>query len=119
MLDRDVSAEFQRRRGHTWKTTRWWMLVALIGGISFACGPQGSTLQITQNRFTYQLVCLVVVFTAFVVVILRVTKHYRCPMCNAMPMRRMGGGGTFSYKTGVDLNPSVCPKCDARLRADE
>lgn len=118
MANSDMSVEFQRRRVQTWRKVRWWLLVAAIAGGAFALGPQGSTLEITQAQFTFQLICLVVVFTAFTVVILRIAKHYRCPNCNAPPMRRMSGGGTFAVRYGVDLNPSVCPKCGAQLRLD-
>jgi uncharacterized membrane protein len=113
-----MSIEFQRRRVHTWKAVRWWLLVAAIAGAAFAFGPQGNTLAITQAQFTYQLACLVVVFAAFAVAILRVSTYFRCPNCNALPMTRMSGGGTFSVRYGVDLNPSACPKCGAQLRVD-
>ena len=113
-----MSTEFQRRRVHTWKKVRWWLLVAAIAGAAFILGPQGSTLEITRAQFTYQLACLVVTFAALIVAIHRVATHYRCPNCNALPMRRMSGGGTFSVRYGVDLNPSVCPKCGAQLRLD-
>lgn len=119
MTSSDVSAEFQQRRIRTWKAVRWWLLIAAVGGGAFAIGPQGTSLEITQAQFTFQLVCLVVVFVALFAAIRGVTAHYRCPRCHAMPMTRMSGGGTFSVRYGVDLNPSVCPKCGAHLRLDD
>ncbi|MGH8673991.1 MAG: hypothetical protein ACREVG_06750 [Burkholderiales bacterium] len=113
----DVSAEFQRRRLQTWKSIRWWLLLALIAGIAFARGPLGSDLEMTQGQFTFMLVSFSVVCIAMIAAIRIVAANYRCPNCNSMPMRSMsGGGGGISYRTGVDLNPSTCPKCGAQLQ---
>jgi hypothetical protein len=116
----DVIAEFQRRRIQTWKAVRWWLLLAVIAGVAFALSPQGSTLELTQGQFTFLLICFVVIAVSIIVAIRAVYAYYRCPICNIVPMRQMGagGGGGFSYRTGVDLNPSICPKCGAQLRID-
>lgn len=38
--------------------------------------------------------------------------YYRCPVCDALPMALMWGGGGL----GLMLDPESCPKCKVRLK---
>lgn len=116
----DIPAEFQRRRSKTWKAIRWWLVLAIAAFVTAFLSPQGSTLELSRAQFSLHLVCLVAAGTAIIAMTRAVYTHYRCPSCNSVPMRRMssGGGAWLSYRTGVDLSPSSCPTCGAKLRSD-
>jgi 4-amino-4-deoxy-L-arabinose transferase-like glycosyltransferase len=117
----DYAAQWNRRRSETWRATRLWLLVALVAGVVMYLGPRGSTRDITEAQFTVQLVCLVVLMISMSVVIFAVRKHYRCPRCEAIPMSSwwQSRSGGIGFRSGVDLFPSVCPTCGAKLRDGE
>jgi hypothetical protein len=47
-----------------------------------------------------------------------VKRHYRCPKCESIPLGPWASLGPTRYglNWGLDLKPSVCAKCGARLR---
>jgi hypothetical protein len=114
----DASEEFGRRRRQTWRAARWWLAVGVVGflGSWFSFGGAGGAAG--QARFTVFLLGFIAFGTAIIFMTRAVTRYYRCPVCNEIPKTgsfRAGAGG-FSYRSGVDLNPSECPGCGARLK---
>ena len=114
----DVSSEFQRRRGDTWRRIRWWMLLVVLAGGAFALGPHEPDGDLTFGQLMFQMGMFIILLTGMVVVIRSVNKHYRCPACNSVPMLGFfaAGGSGFGYEEGVALNPRTCSKCGAKLR---
>jgi len=115
----DASEEFRLRRIRTWRAVRWWIPLALLAGIAFALVPGGQDRTISQNEFTFMMGCFLVVAISFIMMIGGVTKHYRCPNCNKIPMTgsfKVGMSG-ISYRRSVDLNPAECSNCGALLKA--
>jgi len=113
----DVSDEFRLRRTRTWRAVRWWLLAGILAGIVFAFVPGGTDRAISQTEFTLMMACFFLVALCIILLIRGILKYYRCPNCNEIPMTssfRAGGGG-FSYRRGVDLNPVECSHCGARL----
>jgi hypothetical protein len=113
---RDVSAQFQRRRRATWRQVRWWLLIALL-----ATGAFGISRYATDRDpayFPFQLLMFVILAFAMIVVFRTVDKAYRCPACNAVPMVGSfeAGPAGFGYDEGISLNPRTCRKCGAKLR---
>jgi hypothetical protein len=130
-------AAFQRRRRETWRAVRWWWLVLAVGIVGFEVpfylerahvhsaqrGPLSvrqtlSTQDETEGEFTVSLVSLVVIFIGGGGIIFGVRRHYRCPRCEEIPMGSWTNLGPTSYgrQSGVELFPSVCRSCRARLR---
>lgn len=119
MTGLDASGAFRERRSRTWRAVRWWIPVGLAAGIAFALVPGGEDRAISQNEFTFMMGCFVVVALSIIMMIGAVTKHYRCPSCNKIPMTgsfKTGLGG-ISYRRSVDLNPTECSNCGALLKA--
>jgi hypothetical protein len=114
----DASEEFRERRSRTWRAVRWWIPVGIAAGIAFALVPGGEDRAISQNEFTFMMGCFVVVALSIIMMIGAVTKHYRCPNCNKIPMTGSfkAGMGGISYRRSVDLNPTECPNCGALLK---
>jgi hypothetical protein len=105
----------------TWRATRFWILLAVAAGLCFFALPKGSDADMTETEFTLNLLCFVVLGISMCVVIFAVRRLYRCPRCNNIPMSGWGTAGPYAvgYKYGVDLNPSICTTCHAKLRADD
>lgn len=116
----DASAEFKQRRLRTWHAARWWLLVGAIGflgswfGLSAADGEHG------RAGFTLFLLGFVAFGAAIIFMTHAVTKFYRCPVCDEIPKTGSlkAGVGGISYRSGVDLDPSECPNCGAKLKPD-
>jgi hypothetical protein len=130
-------AAFQRRRRETWRAVRWWWLVLAVGIVGFELpfywerahvhtvqrGPMAvrqtlSTQDESEGEFTLGLVSLVVIFIGGGAIIFGIRRHYRCPRCEEIPMGSWTNLGptTFGPQSGVELFPSVCRSCGARLR---
>jgi hypothetical protein len=43
-------------------------------------------------------------------------RIYRCPVCDAVPMRGWVYGVRMTYSKGVYLNPEKCPTCGERFK---
>lgn len=114
----DASTEFQQRRRRTWRAVRWWLLATVVAGLLFAMGPVGSDRTLSQAQFSFMMICFFVAAVAMILVIRGVTTYYRCPNCNKIPMTGSfsAGLGGISYRRGVDLNPTECSHCGARLK---
>lgn len=115
----DASEEFRLRRSRTWRAVRWWIPLALLAGIAFALVPGGEDRAISQNEFTFMMGCFVLVALSIIMMIRAVTRHYRCPNCNEIPMTGSfkAGMSGISYRRSVDLNPAECSNCGALLKA--
>jgi len=134
--DRIVS-EFKRRRSATWRATRWWWAILLLGVIGFEIPfwinrdkgqCRGSwlsgwhcTLSLedeTIGQFTLGLVSFIAIGAATIGVTYGVRRHYRCPKCNEIPMGSWSslGPGSFGIRFGVNMNPVQCPSCGAQLK---
>lgn len=98
---------------------RWWLPIGAIAGVTFAFIPGGTDRALSQTKFTLMMACFFVVALSIIMLIRGLLAHYRCPNCNEIPMTSSfsAGGGGFSYRRGVDLNPLECSHCDARLKA--
>ena len=115
----DFSVEFGRRRQLAWRACRWWLLVGVLGFAScwFGLGAAGGATG--HGGFTAFLIGFVAFGAGIVAMTHAITKYYRCPACNEIPRTgtsRAGAGG-FSYRSGVDLDPTECSHCGARLKA--
>jgi hypothetical protein len=127
---------FKERRRQTWKANRYWWLLLVIGLIGFAVPfylERGhvhtedygsrvkqslSTEDMTEGEFTIALVSLVGVFAGVVGITIGTRRHYRCPRCEEIPMGSWTrlGRSSFGVSSGVELFPSVCRNCGAKLR---
>jgi len=126
---------FRRSRRETWKATRVWLLllaIAAVGcwtpfwlnrdrvhvvdtsrGTRYTLSSQAETM----GGFTLGLVSLILGGVAGIGIVFSVRRHYRCPKCNTVPMTAGAQfGSAFGIRRDVAINPSVCPKCGARLR---
>jgi glycerol uptake facilitator-like aquaporin len=129
---------FQSRRLRTWRAIRPWLFVFAVGVIGEAVvffvernhvksqiGPlylsakySFSAQDMSVETFTFSLISFVLMGAAIIAISIYVQRYYRCPRCNAVPMGRwlVAGPSQFGTESGVNLNPSVCPKCGVRLR---
>lgn len=127
---------FQRSRRDTWKSIRLWLLVLALSAIGFeipfwinresvhssgtwyssrsTLSPQDET----PGQFTLGLVSFVAGGAAIIGITVGVRRHYRCPKCDAIPMSTWTqlGPGSFGVRRDVEVNPSLCRNCGARLR---
>lgn len=117
----DAPMEFKQRRHRTWRAVRWWILVGVIAGVTFALVPGGQDRALSQGEFAFMMACFFTVAISIILMIRGILVHYRCPNCGKIPMTSSmsAGSGGFSYRRGVDLNPTTCSHCGARLKADE
>jgi len=122
---------FKQRRRRTWKANRFWWLPLAIGLIGFAVPFYSerarahkvgkyydlSSADMTVNEFTLSLVSLCAIFAGGIGITLGTRRHYRCPRCDEIPMGSWTrlGPGSFGASSGVELFPSVCPNCGAKL----
>ena len=126
---------FRRSRRETWKVIRGWLLLLAIAAVGFwtpfwlnrdrvhiVDTSRGTryTLPLedeTMGEFTLGLVSLILIGVAGIGIVVGVRRHYRCPKCNTIPMTTWAQfGPAFGIRRDVAINPSVCPKCGARLR---
>jgi hypothetical protein len=116
----DVSAEFQRRRSATWRASRLWLLLGIIAAVVFWLQPKGNSADMSETQFTLSLISFVVMGVSIVAITFSVRRLYRCPNCGAIPMGSWAtlGPTSFSLRRDVDLNPSTCGNCGAKLRAE-
>jgi len=114
----DTAAEFQSRRTRTWRAVRWWLPIGILGGLTFAWVPGGQDGVLSQRQFAVMMAGFFTAAIAIVFLIRGILAHYRCPSCNGIPMTSSfsAGGGGFSYRRSVDLNPTECSHCGARLK---
>jgi len=130
-------AAFKERRRQTWKANRYWWLLLVIGLIGFEVPfylerahvhtarsgfkvKQSLSIDdMTEGEFTIGLVSLVTVFAAGLGITVGTRRHYRCPRCDEMPMGSWTSLGptSFGRKSGVEIFPSVCRNCGAKLRS--
>jgi hypothetical protein len=127
---------FKRRRQETWKANRFWWLLLVVGLFSFEVpfylerahvhkthsgqrvSQTLSSEDETEGEFTLGLVSLISMGAAVVGITFGTRRHYRCPKCETIPMGSWASFGptSFSLKSGIDLFPSVCRQCGAKLR---
>jgi hypothetical protein len=106
----DIVSEFRRRRKRLIPWSLGPLVLAILCIAFSAVG--GTSDKGAPGKVQIVAIGLAFVFMAFSIAFLSVT--YRCPVCSRPPWVRMAGG-----KTGVSLNPALCPSCGARLRGDE
>jgi hypothetical protein len=123
--------EFQKRRRRTWRMVRIWIVVGIVGAIGFCipfwtnpgtrCRDGGECTLSLEDTAAWENVLMALSFVALATALIAGTKavyrYYRCPKCDAVPMRSSfwAGAGGFEWERGVDPSPSVCPKCGAKL----
>jgi hypothetical protein len=127
---------FQRSRQETWKAIRAWLIVLASAGIGFATpfwikrehvhsadtwsGTRYalSAQDETAGEFTLSVASFVLGGAAVIGIVVGVRRHYRCPKCEAVPMAIWAqlGPGSFGSRRDLDVNPSACTNCGARLR---
>jgi hypothetical protein len=132
-----TATNFKQRRRDTWRAMRLWLAVAALSIIGLkvatwrgsANSPalaaifESSRHQASLNDMEFwqlnlSFASFVALGVSVVAIVLAVRRHYRCPKCNAVPMGSWTtfGSGGVSWNRGVDLNPTACPKCGAKLR---
>lgn len=116
----DASAEFRERRARTWRAARWWLVVGIFAGICFGVVPGGSDRALSQAEFTFMMVCFFVAGASIIFLIRAILTYYRCPNCDQIPMTSSFKASVsgISYRRSVDLNPTECSHCGARLRSE-
>jgi hypothetical protein len=123
---------FKQRRDQTWKATRFWWLLLVIGSIGFyvpfylerahahnvAKYYDLSSNDETEGEFTMGLVSFVIAGAAVIGITVGTRRHYRCPKCEEIPIGSWSsfGPSSISWQSGVELFPSVCRNCGAQLR---
>jgi hypothetical protein len=102
----------------TWRATRLWLGLEAAALVAFVLTTRGRAADMSEARFTFSLVCLVLAMGLFLVVYLAIQRLYRCPKCDQVPysFRNQTDSGLFSR--GLLLNPRSCPTCGAILRVD-
>jgi hypothetical protein len=120
-MSSDVSEQFRQQRTRTWQAVRWWLLIGLVAGVSFAVTIGGEDRALSQREFAFLMACFFTVAISIIFLIRGITTYYRCPNCNKIPMTSSfsAGAGGISYRRAVDLNPSECSHCGAQLKAGE
>ncbi len=125
-----TAISFQSRRLKTLMAIRPWFFVLAFGIIGCAVtffierdnvqiktrvGPLYVTQKynlLWQDMSAETIILALISFTLFIAAIIAITfyvhRYYRCPNCETVPV----GGGT----RGVNLDPSICPKCGVKLR---
>jgi DNA polymerase III alpha subunit (gram-positive type) len=117
-----VSA-FQKNRRATWQAVRWWVALLALGITGFSVpfllesehvrkddnGYSLAAEDMTAGEFTLSLLSLVVMFSSGIGIVVAARRHYKCPKCSQVPMSYSG------FENAVDLKPSVCSNCGARL----
>lgn len=121
---------FQRSRRETWKAIRLWLLVLASAVIGFAIPfwMEREHVQVDGTRYTLpletmtlgeltlSLASFVLGGAAIIGITVGIRRHYRCPRCDTVPMGTwIQLGPLAGVRRDVDMNPSVCPKCGARL----
>jgi hypothetical protein len=108
--------EFQRRRRQAWKEARPWVslfIIAVIASYLIGDPKGGSWLLWTAALFVFAGIVLSIVRTLMII-----GERYRCPGCGRTPMfgsASVGSAG-IGYSRDVDLNPSRCSRCGAKLK---
>ena len=118
VTDSEVVAEWKRRRSTTWRAIRIALLVFAIAGGAFWFPARTSAYDMTGRQLLITFSIFLVCALAACMVIFRTKRLYRCPRCNTVPMgaSSTSGQGSFSFRFGVELNPTRCPNCGANLR---
>jgi hypothetical protein len=126
---------FQQQRSATWKAIRLLIFLLVLGILGFQIPfwlnkekvhskhtaarvrYELSSDDMTEGQFTLSLVSLVVAGSAIVAIVYAVRRNYRCPKCNEIPMGSWAdlGPSKFGVSLGVQLFPTICPNCGARL----
>jgi hypothetical protein len=102
--DMDTAAEFQQRRRLAGRKSAPWLAIGLIGSsLAFFFGAPESA------PWSERAPSVALAFAFFAVAGVGAhigQKIYRCPNCDATPIRGFG----------LQFNPEVCPSCGARLK---
>jgi hypothetical protein len=106
-------AEFKRRRTATWRATRWWLLVLAATGGYFVYGAKRDP----RDFSIAMIVTFALMMMSTLAIIFAVNRLYKCPACEKVPMANWTsfGVGSISFNRGVELRPTVCGHCGARL----
>jgi hypothetical protein len=106
--------EFGRRRSATWRAVRWWLLTLVFAGVYFAYRANQDPTDFNVPT----MVSFVLMMGSLLAAIFAINRRYRCPRCEMVPMMdsKSVGLDSFSFERGVDLSPSVCGNCGARLK---
>ena len=116
-IEQNTVSAFQKNRAVTWKASKPWLLLMLIGAIgSYFVGDLNS--HSSFERWLVWLLCFVLFGASIARLIFIVRTHYRCPACGEVPMSGWAslGSSSLGYERGVDLNPSQCPSCGVKLK---
>jgi hypothetical protein len=128
-------AAFKQRRRDTWKAIRLWLFLLIFGFAGFwvpfylertkvKVENAGSRVRyhlslddMTGSELIISLVSSVVLGIGVVGTVIGTQRHYRCPKCEEVPMGSWNtfGPNLFSRQSGVEVFPTVCPNCGARL----
>lgn len=106
MSPNNLTSEFRSRRRATSRVIRPWVFVAAtaIAGLLVALEFGHLLEEVWRLYLIYGSFLVVVV--AFIRINLAVSRLYRCPACDRVPIG----------SDGVILNPDACPRCGARLK---
>lgn len=116
--DESTITEFQKRRRATWHAIRWWLLIGVAAIVALVMLSVTNTGAFDDKQINAGLLMILLFVGCAAAVALQVRRLYRCPRCNAVPMRTTPGWYDKFGKEGRDVewNPSECPTCRAPLR---
>lgn len=135
-MESETVAEFQKRRKRTWRATRLWVLLAIVGWVGFSmpfwinpaakCSHAGfasSSCTLSPDdtplwQFILLMVSFIGVSASIIAITMATRRYYRCPKCETVPTSSWTSLGptNIGMQWGIPFNPSVCGKCGARLR---
>jgi len=113
----DTVREFQLRRKQTWGAAKPWLLLLIASiVVGLVIGD------VSENSSEKGWAIFLGMFAAFFISILRLVfifrAQYRCPACGEVPLSSWASLGpqTFGVERGINLNPSQCSHCGAKLK---
>ena len=113
----DTVREFQVRRKQTWAAAKPWLLL-LIASIVVGLFVGDVSEKSSEKEWAIFLGMFAAFFASILRLVFIFRAQYRCPACGEIPLSSWVSLGpqTFGVERGVDLNPSVCSHCGAKLK---
>lgn len=116
-LEQDTVKAFKQNRAATWAASKLWLLLMAIG-LAGAYLSHIGNMRFGFGGWLLPLLCFFFFCISLARFLYIVRTRYVCPACGETPMigRASFGPSSFGYSRGVDLNPSECPSCGAKLK---
>jgi hypothetical protein len=118
LTEAQVISEWARRRQATWRAIRWPLGTCVASGSAFWFLSKTPVPDMSGTQLLLTFALLLVLFVGVVIIIYRTRSLYRCPRCDSLPEGAWYelGPTSFGFQSGIDVNPTRCPKCGVALR---